>query len=113
MPLKRSRYLIELPARPEDDTTDETVVHELTILPADQLVAEQRAPRLGIGSMRDAPIHYSMLWMHIAAVRSGVYSGDWQQFRQDLVAYDDPDKNLDLEDRPELDPTKEAGTSSR
>lgn len=111
MALKRTRYLIELDG---DPTT-----HELTILPADQIVAESAGPRFGHPSIKAAPITYQFLWMWAAARRQGVFTGEWPAFKAALVAYDDPDQAGDeagedpREDpREDLDPTPPAGSTS-
>lgn len=64
---------------------EDQVVETVTILHADQLRAELTAPRLGLPSMKDAPMHYTSLWCWAAATRLGLYDGKPQQWKTDCL----------------------------
>lgn len=66
--------------------TPAQVEETVTILHADQLRAELVAPRLGLPSMKDAPMHYTSLWCWAALVREGKYDGKPQQWKTDCLA---------------------------
>lgn len=63
-----------------DDNGDQ---HEesVTILHGDQLRAELLGPRLGLPAMKDAPMHYTSLWVYSALVRLKKYEGKPQAWK--------------------------------
>lgn len=58
----------------------------VTILHADQLRAELLGPRLGLPSMKDAPMHYTSLWVYSALVRLKKYDGKPQAWKSACLA---------------------------
>ena len=78
----------------------------VTITHGDQLRAELEGPRHGLHSMKDAPMHYTTLWVWAAMVRSGTYAGKFGQFKADDLADLSPVKDDQVqEDGDDADPT--------
>lgn len=84
MPLLYPRYEVWVTT---EDTPD-PVRHEVTVTHGDQLRAELEGPRHGLRKMQDAPLHYTTLWCWCALVRTGAYSGPFQQFKNDVAQLD-------------------------
>lgn len=106
MPLHLPQYdvLIEhhLP-----DLPDSITQHRLTILHADQLHAEQSAPRYGVHDLRRQPLEWSTIVCWSAARRTGVFAGEYPEFRAACQLLQP------VEDDEPLDPTQpEDGTHS-
>lgn len=74
--LKRQRYLLAL-------TEDPETTLEVEVTPADQLRAEVEGQREGVNPA-ETPIAFTLVCIHRALVRLGLYTGKYQQ----LVAHD-------------------------
>lgn len=89
-----------------DDQPEPEYVGVVTITHGDQLRAELEGPRHGLHSMKDAPMHYTTLWVWAAMVRSGTYAGKFGQFKADDLADLSPVKDDQVqEDGDDADPT--------
>lgn len=65
---------------------DDADTYRVEIRPADQIVAEQTAARLGLGEMSATPLSHTYLWVWAAARRSGIHADEWPTFRDRLAA---------------------------
>lgn len=78
--------------------------HRVTVIHADQLVAEQAGPRYGLAAMTDQPLAWATLWCWVALRRQGVEVPEFPPFKQRIL-------ELELVKTPEgeggmpLDPT--------
>lgn len=66
--------------------TGDYTTHRVTILHADQLVAEQAGPRYGMPKMTDQPIGYTTLWCWAALQRAGVEVPEFPLFKGRVLA---------------------------
>lgn len=100
---KRPVYDVSVLVNGEGDPVD----HRIEITPGDQLRAEYEAKKNMLGPMSDAPMNHTTVWWWCALTRLGLYSDDYQTFRnRDLYAMGgevDPD--------PTPDPTGLSGSS--
>jgi len=82
--------------------------HRVTILHADQLVAEQAGPRYGLAAMTTAPMAYATLWTWAALRRMGVDVPEFPPFKARVIALQKiPDTTTDPDPGGELvDPTR-------
>lgn len=106
MPLTQHRYLIAI-----DDLDTE---HEVTILPVDQLRAENEGNRRGLVEPKRQGTLVTLLWLWAACRRVGLVDREskFEPFVDRLVAWD---AVRDAEGEPEVgevDPTHEAESSS-
>lgn len=89
-----------------DGTEHEDTV---TVLHQDQLRAELLAPRLGLPSIKEAPMHYTSLWVYSALTREKKYDGKPQAWKSDCLGFQalEPDQGA-LPGQPETaaDPTQ-------
>lgn len=67
------------------ETPDGRTTHRLEILHADQLHAEQAAPRHGVVDRRQQGMEYATLLAWSAARRTGVFSGEYPEFRGQVL----------------------------
>jgi hypothetical protein len=78
--------------------------HKVTILHADQLVAEQAGPRYGLTDMKAAPMAYATLWTWAALKRTGAEPPEFPLFKGRVIALEK------ITDTPEagdlVDPTR-------
>jgi hypothetical protein len=68
------------PADPET-IPDPIYVGVVTITHGDQLRAELEGKRHGLESMKDAPLHYTTIWVWAAMVRTGDYADKFGAFK--------------------------------
>lgn len=78
--LPRNTYRLELEGR--DD------IPEVTPILADILRGELEGPRHGITDPQKHSVHTTVLWCWSAALRAGVFEGDFPTFKAALVNFD-------------------------
>lgn len=119
MPLSLTRYDVavardglDLDKALEAGEGDGYDVHRVTVLHADQLVAEQAAPRYAIGALdKDAPhkMTWATLWVWCALRRMRVPVPEFPIFKSRVIELGvitpDPDPDTDTGPTDELGPT--------
>jgi hypothetical protein len=68
--------------------TGEYAIHRVTVVHADQLVAEQAGPRYGLRAMTDAPMAYATLWCWAALSRMGIPVPEFPLFKTRVLSVD-------------------------
>jgi hypothetical protein len=93
-----------------DPHAEGSVEHTVEITPADQLRAELEGHKQGLGPMKEAPLHYTVMWIWCALTRTHLYAEDWQTFVQrDLYAYGSAEDDDDKAGEGDPDPTPASG----
>jgi len=115
MPLELTRYDVavardglELEKAIEAGEGDGYDVYLVTVLHADQLVAEQAAPRFGIGALdQDTPqkMTWATLWVWCALKRMQVPVPEFPPFKRQLIKMTPVRPEPDQPPDPELGPT--------
>lgn len=79
----------------DPDTADDQELEyfHVVVTNADQLRAERESARLKLDPRR-SPMHLTNLWMWCSMVRTGRYSGSFEEWKTALVSYD-PDRDRD------------------
>lgn len=90
------------PADPET-VPDPIYVGVVTVTHGDQLRAELEGKRHGLESMKEAPLHYTTIWVWAALVRTGLYDDKFGAFKSGHLAELQPVKREGDDD---LDPTE-------
>lgn len=85
MPLELPRYTVYL------GDPDQPTEHTATVVGADQMLAEQAAPRYGITDLGSRPMTLTYLWCWAALKRTGDYADDWTSFQQSVLSVDEPE----------------------
>jgi hypothetical protein len=115
MPLNLNRYDVAL-ARAGLDLDkaldagegDGYDVHRVTVLHADQLVAEQAAPRFGLGALGDDTAHkmtWATLWVWCALRRMTVHVDEFPIFKGRVLDLEVVRTEPDLEEAEAVNPT--------
>lgn len=88
-------------------------VHRVTVLHADQLVAEQAAPRFAIPPLGEESTHkmtWATLWCWCALRRMAVGVPEFPAFQSRLLSVDPVKPHTDTDTEPDTEPDTDTGT---
>lgn len=107
--MKTQSYAVLL-AAPTDEDPEATEEVEVRVIYGDQLRAELEAPRHGIGSLSDAPMHFTALWIWASLTRDGKTSAPFQEFKRQLLMVQPVEEKPDEEPDPPTQPGASTGS---